>query len=78
MMEEGQHSLDVIANETGFGDRERMRRAFLQILGPAAALDSSRHADCDLNGNASNAARMPRRASTNEATVSGFAGRRFF
>jgi transcriptional regulator GlxA family with amidase domain len=33
MMEEGQHSLDVIANETGFGDRERMRRAFLRILG---------------------------------------------
>jgi transcriptional regulator GlxA family with amidase domain len=33
MMEEGQHSLDVIANETGFADRERMRRAFLRILG---------------------------------------------
>lgn len=33
MIERGQHSLDVIADETGFTDRERMRRAFLRILG---------------------------------------------
>ena len=33
MMEQGRHSMDVIANETGFADRERMRRAFLKILG---------------------------------------------
>ena len=33
MMEHGRHSMDVIANETGFADRERMRRAFLRILG---------------------------------------------
>jgi transcriptional regulator GlxA family with amidase domain len=33
MMEEGGHSLDVIARETGFADRERMRRAFLRVLG---------------------------------------------
>jgi len=33
MMEEGRHSLDVIATETGFADRERMRRAFLRVLG---------------------------------------------
>lgn len=33
MMEEGRHSMDVIANETGFADRERMRRAFLRVLG---------------------------------------------
>lgn len=33
MMERGRHSMDVIARETGFTDRERMRRAFLRTLG---------------------------------------------
>lgn len=33
MMEEGRLSMDVIASESGFGDRERMRRAFLRHLG---------------------------------------------
>ena len=33
LMEEGRHSMDVIAEETGFADRERMRRAFLRCLG---------------------------------------------
>ena len=33
MMEQGRHSMDVIAEEAGFGDRERMRRAFLRTLG---------------------------------------------
>lgn len=33
MMEEGRHSMDVIARETGFADRERMRRAFLRAYG---------------------------------------------
>ena len=33
MMEDGRHPMDVIANETGFADRERMRRAFLRVLG---------------------------------------------
>ena len=33
MLEAGRHSLDVIAEETGFADRERMRRAFLRTLG---------------------------------------------
>lgn len=33
MVEEGRHTLDVIADETGFADRERMRRAFLRVLG---------------------------------------------
>jgi len=32
MMEQGRHSIDVVANETGFADRERMRRAFLQAF----------------------------------------------
>lgn len=30
MMEQGRHSMDVIAEETGFTDRDRMRRAFLR------------------------------------------------
>ena len=33
MMEQGNHSVDIIARETGFGDRERMRRAFLRAFG---------------------------------------------
>jgi transcriptional regulator GlxA family with amidase domain len=33
MMEQGRHSMDVIAAETGFADRERMRRAFLRAFG---------------------------------------------
>ncbi|HEY0121287.1 MAG TPA: GlxA family transcriptional regulator [Rhizobium sp.] len=39
MMEEGRHSIDVVARETGFADRERMRRAFLRAFGqPPQAL----------------------------------------
>ena len=33
MIEQGQLSIDVVARETGFGDRERMRRAFLRAFG---------------------------------------------
>jgi transcriptional regulator GlxA family with amidase domain len=33
MLEQGRHSLDVIANEVGFFDRDRMRRAFVRTLG---------------------------------------------
>jgi transcriptional regulator GlxA family with amidase domain len=33
MMEQGRHSIDVVAQETGFADRERMRRAFLRAFG---------------------------------------------
>ena len=33
MMEQGRHSMDVVANESGFADRERMRRAFLRAYG---------------------------------------------
>ncbi|MDI9847840.1 GlxA family transcriptional regulator [Rhodoblastus sp. 17X3] len=32
-IEDGRHSLDEVAELTGFGDRERMRRAFLRALG---------------------------------------------
>jgi transcriptional regulator GlxA family with amidase domain len=39
MMEEGRHSINVVARETGFADRERMRRAFLRTFGvPAQTL----------------------------------------
>jgi len=33
MMEEGRHPMDVVARETGFADRDRMRRAFLRFFG---------------------------------------------
>lgn len=33
MLEQSRHPIDVIASETGFADRERMRRAFLRAFG---------------------------------------------
>lgn len=33
MLEEGRHSLDLVARDTGFVDRDRMRRAFLRAFG---------------------------------------------
>jgi transcriptional regulator GlxA family with amidase domain len=33
MMETGRHSIDAVATDTGFGDRERMRRAFIRAFG---------------------------------------------
>jgi transcriptional regulator GlxA family with amidase domain len=33
MMEQSRHPIDVIARQTGFADRDRMRRAFLRTLG---------------------------------------------
>jgi transcriptional regulator GlxA family with amidase domain len=33
MMEQGRHSINVVAQETGFADRERMRRAFVRTFG---------------------------------------------
>ncbi|WP_207479143.1 GlxA family transcriptional regulator [Arenibaculum pallidiluteum] len=33
MLEEGRHSMDVVARDTGFADRNRMRRAFLRAYG---------------------------------------------
>lgn len=33
LIDAGNHALAVIAKETGFGDTERMRRAFLRVLG---------------------------------------------
>ena len=36
MMEEGRHSVNEVAQQAGFGDRERMRRAFLRAFGVSA------------------------------------------
>jgi transcriptional regulator GlxA family with amidase domain len=33
MLESGLHSIEIVARDTGFGDRERMRRAFLRAFG---------------------------------------------
>jgi transcriptional regulator GlxA family with amidase domain len=33
MVEDGRQSIDVIAREVGFGDRNRMRRAFIRRFG---------------------------------------------
>jgi transcriptional regulator GlxA family with amidase domain len=46
LMEQGRHSMDIIAGETGFADRERMRRAFLRTLGqpPQAVRRAARDA----------------------------------
>jgi transcriptional regulator GlxA family with amidase domain len=33
MLEQGRHTIETIAYETGFADRERMRRAFLRTIG---------------------------------------------
>ena len=35
MLEEGSHSVEEVANETGFGERERMRRSFVRAFGRA-------------------------------------------
>lgn len=35
MLEQGRHTMDIIAREVGLGDRERLRRAFLRTLGQA-------------------------------------------
>lgn len=44
LMEQGRLSMDMIADETGFADRERMRRAFLRTFGqpPQAIRRNSR------------------------------------
>ena len=44
LMEQGRLPMDAIADETGFADRERMRRAFLRIVGqpPQAIRRSAR------------------------------------
>jgi transcriptional regulator GlxA family with amidase domain len=36
MIEQGRHTINVVAQETGFADRERMRRAFVRTYGVPA------------------------------------------
>jgi transcriptional regulator GlxA family with amidase domain len=45
MLETSRHSLEFIARESGFGDRERMRKSFLRAFGktPQAILRNLRH-----------------------------------
>ncbi|MHC2109397.1 GlxA family transcriptional regulator [Methylobacterium sp. CM6246] len=45
MLEDGRHALDTVARETGFSDRERMRRAFLRAFGqpPQVIRRNARH-----------------------------------
>jgi transcriptional regulator GlxA family with amidase domain len=45
MLEQGRHPIEVIATEVGFGDQERMRRAFVRQFGhsPQAARRMARH-----------------------------------
>jgi len=47
LMEEGQLPIDTVAHETGFADRERMRRAFLRAFGqpPQAIRRAARVSD---------------------------------
>lgn len=33
MLEEGRHPMDIVARDTGFADRDRMRRAFQRFFG---------------------------------------------
>jgi transcriptional regulator GlxA family with amidase domain len=33
MMEQSRHPIEIIARQTGFADRDRMRRAFLRAFG---------------------------------------------
>jgi transcriptional regulator GlxA family with amidase domain len=44
LLEDTNHTLDVVAQQTGFGDRNRMRRAFLRAYGqpPQAIRGQSR------------------------------------
>jgi transcriptional regulator GlxA family with amidase domain len=45
MLEEGRHTVETVAHETGFADRERMRRAFLRTLGqPPQTVRRNAHA----------------------------------
>jgi len=49
MIEDARHPMDVVARETGFTDRDRMRRAFLRAYGqpPQSLRRSLRHIEWD-------------------------------
>jgi transcriptional regulator GlxA family with amidase domain len=45
MMEQTNHPIEVIATQSGFGDRERMRRSFVRAFGkPPQAIRRAAHA----------------------------------
>jgi transcriptional regulator GlxA family with amidase domain len=50
MMEQSRHPIDVVARQTGFADRDRMRRAFLRAFGqpPQAIRRNARDARIDI------------------------------
>jgi transcriptional regulator GlxA family with amidase domain len=54
MMEQSRHPIDVVARETGFADRDRMRRAFLRAFGqpPQAIRRSGGGAPIDMAASA--------------------------
>ena len=44
-MEQSRLSIDMVAQETGFADRDRMRRAFLRVFGqPPQVIQRTSHA----------------------------------
>ena len=46
LMEQSRHPIDVVARQTGFADRDRMRRAFLRAFGqPPQVIRRSAHAE---------------------------------
>ena len=55
MLEDSRHSMDVVARDTGFADRDRMRRAFLRFFGqpPQSLRRSLRLIDGDAREDAS-------------------------
>lgn len=52
MLEDGRHSMDIVARDTGFADRDRMRRAFLRFFGqpPQTLRRSLRLMDAEIEG----------------------------
>ncbi|MFG1245332.1 GlxA family transcriptional regulator [Xanthobacter flavus] len=54
MLEEGRHAMDVVARDTGFDDRDRMRRAFLRHFGhpPQSLRRSLRYIKGEKDGSA--------------------------
>jgi transcriptional regulator GlxA family with amidase domain len=54
MMEQSRHPIDVVARQTGFADRDRMRRAFLRAFGqpPQAIRRDARNETIDIAASA--------------------------
>jgi transcriptional regulator GlxA family with amidase domain len=54
MMEQSRHPIDVVARQTGFADRDRMRRAFLRAFGqpPQAIRRNARNETIDIAASA--------------------------